>query len=62
VDPDVLDQFRKEARRRRVGHLESAFHMSLVAFQLPSACFAQTHRYLPFPVTRVPSGFRDDSS
>ena len=36
-------------------YLESVFHMSWVAFQDPSLCFFQVHRYFPFSVTNFPS-------
>src|SRR5262245_37793637 len=36
-------------------YFASVFHMSRIAFQLPSDCFCQTQRNLPFSDTRLPS-------
>lgn len=38
--------------------LASEFHMSWMAFQVPSGCFFQAVTYFPFSLTDLPSGCR----
>ena len=42
--------------RESSGYLESEFHMSWLAFHVPSLCLDQVQRNLPFSTITLPSG------
>ena len=62
--PGLAHSCRKIVQRVRSWrtYLVSEFHMSWMAFQVPSFCFFQVHKYFPFSLTSLPSGPLNESS